>query len=103
MHSSDRNCFIPSQSRADNAFHIPRTVSSTDTCQLTLMRGDCRGFVRGTQEPAGALLADEIGGFAIEEHRAASDEYRVDGVVVAIDHAGQAGVLLDTILGVVIQ
>src|ERR1700754_4592078 len=103
MQSSDRNCVIPSQSLADRAFHMPRTVSSTDTCELTLMCGDCGGLVRGAQEAAGALLADEIGRLAVEENRTAADEYRVHGVVVAVDHAGQAAVLLRAILGVVTQ
>src|ERR1700736_6467101 len=103
MQSSERNALRESQSRADRAFHIPRTVPSTDTGQLTLLRRYCRGFVRGAQEAAGALLADDFGRPAVEEHSTARDEHRVDGVVVAVDHPGRAAVLLDTILCVVIE
>src|SRR6185295_18734252 len=100
MQSSDRNVFSAPQSRADSAFHIPCTVSSTDTCELHLLGGDGRGLVRGAQEAPRTLLADDVGRLAIEEHRTAADEY---GVVVAVDHAGQPAVLLDRVLGVVIQ
>ena len=47
-----------------------RTVSSTDTCQLTFLRRDRGDLVRGTQEPTGALFADEIAGRAVDENRA---------------------------------
>src|SRR6267154_2579655 len=104
MQSSDRNVFSSSQSRADSAFHMPRTASSADTCQLTFSKhGHGRSLVRGAQEPAGAPLADEIGRLAVEEHRAAADEYRADGLVVAIHHARQPAVLFDAILGVAVK
>src|SRR5215207_2572740 len=103
MQSSDRNVFSKSQSRADSAFHIPRTVSSTDTCQLTFLSRPRGSLVGRPQEPPRALLADEIGGLAVEEHRVAADEYSLHGVVVAIHHAGQTAILLDTFLGIVVE
>src|SRR6478609_9581640 len=80
MQSSDRNCFISSHSRADRALHMLRTVSSTDTCQLTVRRRDRWDLVRGTQEPTGALFADEIAGRAVDENRAVADA-QMAGVV----------------------
>jgi hypothetical protein len=59
--------------------------------------------MRGAQEAACAVLADEIGRLAFQKYRATSDEYRFDGVVVAVDHAGQAAILLDAVLGVFIE
>src|SRR5215210_4121041 len=103
MQSSDRNVFKESQSRADRAFHMPRTVSSTDTCELRFVSGDCGSLVCGAQEAAGAVSADEVGWLAVEEDRSATDENSGDGVVVAVDHAGQPAVLLDGVLGVVIE
>src|SRR4051794_36906427 len=103
MQSSERNGFIPSQSRADSAFHMPRTVSSTDTCQLTFCDWQGWSLVRGAQEAPGASLADQVGGLAVDEHRAPADQYRLHGVVVAVHHAGQAAVLLDTVFGVGIE
>src|SRR6185295_19005886 len=103
MQSSDRNCFIPSQSRADRALHMLRTVSSTDTCQLTFLRRDRRGLVRGTQEPTGALFADEIAGRAVDENRAPANKHGIDGSIIAVGHPGQPAVLLDLFLGVVIK
>src|SRR6188768_1203473 len=99
MQSSDRNCFISSNSRADRALHMLRTVSSTDTCQLTVGRRDRWDLVRGTQEPTGALFADEIAGRAVDENRAPANEHSIDGSVVAVDHPGQAAILLDLFLG----
>src|SRR4051812_44432081 len=101
MQSSDRNVFNESQSRADSAFHMLRTVSSTDTCQLAFLNR--RSLVRRTQESARALVADEAGGLAVEEHRTAADEDGNHGGVVAVDHSGQTAVLLDAVLGVVIE
>src|SRR3981081_4624802 len=96
MQSSDRNVFSSSQSRADSAFHMPRTGSSPDPCTLPFPKhGPGGSLVRGAQEPAGAPLADEIGRLAVEEHRAAADEYRADGLVVAIHHARPPAVLSD--------
>src|SRR4051812_41300344 len=103
MQSADRNVFKESQSRAERAFHMPRTVSSTDTCELRFVSGNCGSLVRGAQEAAGAVPADKIGRLAVEEHRAAADENRGDGVVVAVDHPGQPAVLLDRVLGVAIE
>src|SRR6185436_6032813 len=90
MQSSDRNAFSDSQSRVDSAFHIPRTVSSTDTCELHLLGGDGRGLMRGTEEAPRALLADDFGRLAAEEDRTAADEHGGDCVVVAVDHPGAA-------------
>src|SRR5215208_2789475 len=101
MQSSDRKVFNESQSRADSAFHIPWTVSSTDTGQLTFLKGG--GFVRGAQVTPSASPADDVGGLAVEKHHAAADEYRADGGVVAVDHAGQPAVLVDRLLGVLVQ
>src|SRR3979490_3075598 len=102
MQSSDRNVCSSSQSRADSAFHMPRTVSSTDTCRLTFLHRDRRRLVRGPQEPAGPLLTDEGGGLAVEEHRTPADQHGVEADGVAVDHAGQTAILIDTILGVVV-
>src|SRR3981081_2969798 len=103
MQSSDRNDFTESQSRADSAFHIPNTVSSTYPGALRLPYDPRAGLVGGPQEPSGALLADEVGRLAVEEHRAAADEYRVHSVVISVHHAGQAAVLVDPVLGVGVQ
>src|SRR5690349_15961615 len=101
MQSSDRNVVSDSQSLADSAFHMPRTVSSTDTGELHLVGSG--GLVRGAQESAGALHADDVGQLAVDEHRAASHEHRADGVVVAVDHPGQPAVLLDAVLGIAVE
>src|SRR6476469_3283879 len=101
MQSSARNGFMPSQSRADSAFHIPRTVSSTDTCQLAFCNR--RGLVCRAQEAPGARLADEWRRQTVEEYRPTADEHGTDGVVVAVDHAGQPAILLDAGLGIVIE
>ncbi|CQD19274.1 hypothetical protein BN970_04347 [Mycolicibacterium conceptionense] len=57
----------------------------------------------GSQEPAGALLADEVGQLTVGEHGAPADQDGGDGLVVAIHHAGQAAVLLDGVLGVGVE
>src|SRR4029079_15829544 len=101
MQSSDRNCFIPSQSRADRALHMLRTVSSTDTCQLTFLRRDRGGLVRGTQEPTGTLFADEIAGRAVDENRAPGNEHGIDGSIIAVDHPGQPAALSTLALDIV--
>src|ERR1700694_85407 len=99
MQSSDRKDLTDSQSRAESARHKPRTVSSTDTRQLDSLSVRCRCPVCGAQEASGALLAHDVGSLAVEEGRASADENGVHGVVVAVDHAGQAAVLLDALLG----
>src|SRR5688500_8900705 len=103
MQSSDRKVFNESQSRAESAFHIPWTVSSTDTGELTFLNGNCGSLVCGTQETPGAFLADDAGRRAVEENRATADEHRADGGVVPVDHAGQSAVLVNGLLGVVVQ
>src|ERR1700754_3035960 len=103
MQSSARNGFMPSQSLADRAFHMPWTVSSTDTCELHLFGGDCGGLVGGAQEPSGSLRADELCRLAVEEHRPAADEHGAHNLVVAVDHARHPAVLLDVVLGVVVE
>src|SRR3954447_18960486 len=103
MQSSDRNVFSDSQSRADRAFHIPRTVSSTDTCELAFLYRQCRCLACCPQEPPGALLAHDVGRLAVEEYRTATDENRFHGVVVAVHHAGGTAVVLDGVLGILVQ
>ena len=40
----------------------------------------------GTQEAAGALRAEHLGGLPVEEHRAPGDKHGADSVVVAVAH-----------------
>src|SRR6476646_7154957 len=103
MQSSDRNCFVPSQSRADRALHMLRTVSSTDSCQLAFLRRDRGRLVSGTHEPTGALFADGIAGRAVDENLPTANDEGIDGSIIAVDHRGQPAVLLDLFLGVVIK
>src|SRR3954447_2293960 len=114
MQSSDRNVLSVSQSRSDSAFHMPNTVWATsvgtaevsiDMCQLRFRRrrAGCRRRPAHPQETPGALGPENVGRFAVADDRTPADQHQIDGVVVAVDHPGQAGVLLDGVLGVVLE
>src|SRR4051812_3369432 len=113
MQSSERYVFRASQLRSDSACHIPRTTCftsasvdasccSTDIGEFAFRGGGGRRLP-GAQEAAGAFIAECRGGFTVAEHGATGDEYRGDGVVVAVDHAGQPAVLLNLLFGVIIK
>jgi len=82
---------------------IHRIDAVDDNQAGEVLVGRQRFQTKSEQEAAGALPTDEVGGVAVDEHRVAADEHGADGVIVAVDHAGQAAILLDPFLGVLIE
>src|SRR5271163_3833216 len=67
------------------------------------VRGNGRRLSARAQEAAGAHGPEKTRGLAVGDHLLTADEHRGDGVVVAVDHARQPAVLVDALLGVLVQ